>query len=101
MAHSEGVFAGVQKSSRSLMDKMLVCGTSAPGSIPGESTIEKSASAGFLCALTEQSRGLFAAQSKDGAIEMSLQDMFWGAYYGSCTDRFEVRRMFNCEEKAS
>lgn len=24
--------------SRSLMDKMLVCGTSAPGSIPGEST---------------------------------------------------------------
>jgi uncharacterized glyoxalase superfamily protein PhnB len=28
-----------------------------------------------------------------------LQDMFWGAYYGSCTDKFGVQWMFNCVEK--
>lgn len=42
---------------------------------------------------------LFKALSDGGKIEMDLQDMFWGAYYGSCTDRFGVQWMFNCEEK--
>ena len=42
--------------SRSLMDKMLVCGTSAPGSIPGESTITKASTLWvpfFVCAPEE------------------------------------------------
>ena len=43
---------------------------------------------------------LFAALAVDGEIEMPLQDMFWGAYFGSLTDRFGVRWMFNCTEKA-
>lgn len=30
---------------------------------------------------------------------MDLQDMFWGAYYGSCTDKYGVQWMFNCEQK--
>ncbi|MBN8678170.1 MAG: VOC family protein [Chitinophagales bacterium] len=42
---------------------------------------------------------LFKALSDGGKVEMELQDMFWGAYYGSCTDRFGVQWMFNCEEK--
>jgi len=25
-----------------------------------------------------------------------MQDMFWGAYFGSFTDRFGVRWMVNC-----
>jgi PhnB protein len=27
---------------------------------------------------------------------MPLQDMFWGAYFGSLRDRFGVQWMFNC-----
>ncbi len=50
---------GLVNCSRSLMDKMLVCGTSAPGSIPGESTKIKSPSGAFNFALAEQSGGLF------------------------------------------
>ena len=42
---------------------------------------------------------LFNALSKDGIITMELQDMFWGAYFGSCTDQFGVNWMFNCIEK--
>jgi len=42
---------------------------------------------------------LFNALAAGGKIEMALQDMFWGAYFGSCTDKFGVQWMFNCEEK--
>lgn len=43
---------------------------------------------------------LFEALSAGGKVEMELQDMFWGAYYGSCTDQYGVQWMFNCSEKA-
>ena len=33
-------------------------------------------------------------------IELPMADMFWGAVFGSLTDRFGVRWMFNCEAKA-
>ena len=42
---------------------------------------------------------LFAALGKDGEVEQPLQEMFWGAYWGSLTDRFGVKWMFNCEAK--
>lgn len=41
---------------------------------------------------------LFNALSEGGTVQQELQDMFWGAYYGSCTDRFGVQWMFNCNE---
>lgn len=31
---------------------------------------------------------------------MPLQDMFWGGYFASFTDRFGVQWMFNCMAKA-
>jgi PhnB protein len=30
---------------------------------------------------------------------MSLQDTFWGGYFGTCTDKYGVRWMFTCVEK--
>lgn len=41
---------------------------------------------------------LFGALSEGGKVTMPLQDMFWGSYYGSCTDQFGVQWMFNCAE---
>jgi PhnB protein len=46
-----------------------------------------------------ETRQLFNALSDGGHITRELHDMFWGLYYGSCTDRFGVQRMFNCDEK--
>lgn len=43
---------------------------------------------------------LFGALSEGGKVEMSLQDMPWGGYFGSLVDRFGVRWMFNCETKS-
>ena len=42
---------------------------------------------------------LFAALKEGGKVEMALQDMFWGAYWGTLTDRFGVHWMFNCAAK--
>ncbi|HEV2696009.1 MAG TPA: VOC family protein [Verrucomicrobiae bacterium] len=42
---------------------------------------------------------LFNALSQGGTVEMPLQDMFWGAYFGSFIDRFGIRWMVNCADK--
>jgi PhnB protein len=42
---------------------------------------------------------LFAALSAGGQVEMPVQEMFWGAYWGTLTDRFGIRWMFNCAAK--
>lgn len=46
-----------------------------------------------------ETKRLFDALSAGGEITMPLQDMFWGDYFGSCTDKFGVQWMFNCDEK--
>jgi PhnB protein len=46
-----------------------------------------------------ETKKLFDSLADDGKITMDLQVMFWGAYYGSCTDKFGVQWMFNCVEK--
>lgn len=43
--------------------------------------------------------GLFAGLSQGGKVEMALQEMFWGAYWGTLTDKFGVHWMFNCAAK--
>ncbi|TAK35952.1 MAG: VOC family protein [Saprospiraceae bacterium] len=46
-----------------------------------------------------ETQRLFDALSAGGKVEMELQDMFWGDYFGSCADKFGVQWMFNCAEK--
>jgi PhnB protein len=46
-----------------------------------------------------ETKRLFDALSAEGSVTQELQDVFWGAYYGSCTDKFGVNWMFNCTEK--
>lgn len=46
-----------------------------------------------------ETKKLFDALSAGGKVTMDLQDMFWGAYYGSCTDKYGVQWMFNCAQK--
>ena len=46
----------------------------------------------------EEANRLFNGLSAGGKIEMPLQDMFWGAYYGSFTDKFGVQWMVNYDK---
>jgi len=47
----------------------------------------------------EETKKLFDKLSAGGKVTMDLQDMFWGDYYGSCTDKFGVQWMFNFSKK--
>jgi PhnB protein len=38
---------------------------------------------------------LFGALSGDGKVEMPMQEMFWGAYYGSFADKYGVQWMIS------
>jgi uncharacterized glyoxalase superfamily protein PhnB len=46
-----------------------------------------------------ETKRLFDALSAGGEIGMPLQDMFWGAYFASFTDKFGIRWMMNCTSK--
>ena len=39
---------------------------------------------------------LFNGLSAGGKVETPMQDMFWGARFGSCSDRFGICWMVNC-----
>lgn len=43
-----------------------------------------------------ETKKLFDSLSADGLITMELQDMFWGAYFGRCTDKFGVMDVKLC-----
>jgi uncharacterized glyoxalase superfamily protein PhnB len=47
----------------------------------------------------KETKRLFTALSVGGNITMPLEDMFFGAYFGSCIDKFGVSWMFNCLAK--
>ena len=46
----------------------------------------------------EESDSLMAKLSEGGQVTMPLADMFWGAYFGACTDRFGINWQINCEQ---
>ena len=55
----------------------------------------------FSISYSATSRGesddLFGKLSKGGTVSMPMQDMFWGSYFGSCTDRFGINWQINFE----
>lgn len=47
----------------------------------------------------EEAKRIFEQLSNGGNIVMPLQDMFWGAYFGTFTDQFGINWMINCISK--
>lgn len=47
----------------------------------------------------DEAKRLFDELSEGGTIEMPIQDMFWGAYYGSFQDKFGINWMINFQQK--
>lgn len=43
----------------------------------------------------EEAKRIFDELSESGVISMPIQDMFWGAYFGSFTDQFGINWMIN------
>lgn len=46
-----------------------------------------------------EAKRLFDELSAGGQVSMPIQEMFWGAYFGSFTDKFGINWMINCQAK--
>jgi PhnB protein len=46
----------------------------------------------------EESKKIFATLSKGGVVSIPMEKMFWGAYFGMCTDPFGVQWMVSYDE---
>ena len=53
----------------------------------------------YLTETKEETDDLFAKVSEGGTVTMPPADMFWGAYFGSCTDKFGINWQFNFEQQ--
>lgn len=82
-----------------IMDGHVLMGTDAPESMGF--TLNQGNNV-HVCLMPEtraESDRLFAALSDGGQVEMAMQDMFWGDYYGAFADKFGIHWMINCSEK--
>ncbi len=77
----------------------LLMGTDAPESMGFKINMGNNVYINLEPDTRSETQHLFQLLSDGGKIEMELQDMFWGDYFGSCTDKFGVQWMFNCIEK--
>lgn len=77
----------------------LLMGTDAPESMGFNVTFGNNIHINIEPDTRAETKRLFDALSAGGKITMELQEMFWGAYYGSCTDKYGVQWMFNCAQK--
>jgi PhnB protein len=77
----------------------VIMGTDAPESMGLTVTLGNNISINLEPDTRGETERLFTALSEGGKVEMPLQEMFWGAYFGNLVDRFGTRWMFNCTSK--
>jgi len=83
-----------------ILDGHMLMGTDAPESMGFQVNFGNNVYISLHPDTREETKRLFNSLSRGGKVEMELQDMFWGDYYGSCTDKFGVHWMFNCDKKS-
>ena len=77
----------------------MLMGTDAPESMGFSLTSGNNMFINLQPDTLEDTQTLFDKLSSGGKVGMPLQKMFWGAHHGSCTDKFGIQWMFNCEIK--
>lgn len=83
-----------------LLGGHLLMGSDAPESLGFKVNAGNNVHISLRTDTRAEADGLFAKLSAEGQVEMPLQDMFWGDYYGSFTDKFGIRWMIACAQKA-
>ena len=49
----------------------------------------------------EETKKIFNAISAGGSVTVPLDKMFWGAYFGMCTDKFGIQWMVSSDAKSN
>ncbi len=77
----------------------VLMGSDTPSTFGPAANMGNSFSISYASHSREETDELFAKISDGGAVTMPLGDMFWGAYFGSCTDKFGVNWQFNYDQQ--
>ena len=77
----------------------LLMGTDAPQSMGFIVNVGNNININLEPDTRSETKRLFDRLSEGGKVNMPLDEMFWGAYFGSCTDKYGVQWMFNCVGK--
>ena len=75
----------------------VLMGSDTPSWSPEPTQVGNNFSISYSPATREEADEIFAKISEGGTVTMPLEDMFWGAYFGTCTDRFGIGWQLNCE----
>ncbi len=78
----------------------VLMGSDAPSGFGPPPVMGDNFSITYAASSREETDDLFAKIAEGGAVTMPLDDMFWGAYFGACTDKFGINWQFNCEPPA-
>ena len=73
----------------------VLMGSDVPSQFGPPPVIGGNFSISYTATSREEADGLFAKVAEGGTVVMPLADMFWGDYFGSCTDKFGVNWMFS------
>ncbi len=83
-----------------ILDGHALMGTDASESMGQKIVVGNNVSVSLHPDTREEADRLFKALSEGGKIEMPMQDMFWGDYFGAFSDKFGINWMVNCTAKA-
>jgi PhnB protein len=84
-----------------ILDGFVLMGTDAPESMGFKVNSGNNVHINLEPDTRIETKRLFDALSTGGTVTQQLQDTFWGAYFGSCTDKYGIHWMVNCYEKAN
>lgn len=79
----------------------ILMGSDVPPGFGPPLTVGSNYSVSYRPPSREEADRVFAALSDGGQVTMELQDMFWGDYFGSCTDRFGINWQVALEQEGS
>ncbi len=74
-----------------ILGKHLLKGTDALASLGFTVTMGNNIYISIHTDSREQTTQYFTALAEGGQVTQPLEDMYWGAYYGSCTDKYGVQ----------
>lgn len=79
-----------------LLGGVSLMGTDAPESMGFRVNIGNNVYISLEPDTLEEAQRIYEGLSSGGQATQPLKKEFWGAYYGSCTDKYGVQWMFNC-----
>ncbi len=81
------------------MGNMTLMGSDTPSTFGHPTVMGNNFSLSYMPKSREEMDELFRKLSEGGNVTMPPADMFWGSYFGSCTDKFGVNWMLNYDQE--